>query len=269
MDNNFILPNPPFRVRSFGRVRDNPRHFTPGTKQGDIMLILNIDGIGHYRNKKSSITVGPSTVGLIPNDDPGVLYSDPHQPYNHLFCRFQGDYAKSLTQSILNHQGKRFFTVEDVQTLCLDFHLIEHTIRKELPQKMGEHELALAKILVNLAGENSETPSRKATAHSLRQYLENRLDVLVDLEEMAQHFGVSKSSLCRLAKKLLGDTLVNCSHTIRVEQACQLLSMQEMAISDVAERVGFKDPFYFSRIFKSKLGVSPKQWQIEARSTYS
>jgi AraC-like DNA-binding protein len=46
----------------------------------------------------------------------------------------------------------------------------------------------------------------------------------------------------------------------RVAQACLLLENAERSIADVCYAVGFKDPSYFTRVFKRYLGVSPSEY---------
>ena len=41
------------------------------------------------------------------------------------------------------------------------------------------------------------------------------------------------------------------------EKAKELLNITNMAMSEIAYKIGFKDPLYFTRFFKNKIGVSP------------
>ena len=47
---------------------------------------------------------------------------------------------------------------------------------------------------------------------------------------------------------------------IKMHKAKELLEGGDQAVKEVAFRLGFKDEYYFSRLFKSKTGVSPSQW---------
>lgn len=47
----------------------------------------------------------------------------------------------------------------------------------------------------------------------------------------------------------------------RVERAKELLSVEGISVSDVAEICGFSDVYYFSKVFKSETGVSPSKWK--------
>ena len=51
----------------------------------------------------------------------------------------------------------------------------------------------------------------------------------------------------------------DCGGALRMEYACELLGTGVMAVTEVANRVDFEDPFYFSRVFKTAMGISPKR----------
>lgn len=262
MDNIDVSePAPPFQVRTFGRIRNSPRHFTPGTKQGDMMLILNLSGSGIYKNSMGTEILTDSHICLIPPEDKGILYSSADDPYDHFYCRFQGTYACYLSKKVIEERGSRMFPFPDMKGVSSGLERLPHMIRKKLPDVMGQHELALAKILVSLCSPAKPEEDKELSSHALRQYLIDRLDQLINLDHMAEYFSLSKPSLCRRGKHLLGDTIINISHTIKMDAACELLSIKSMKISEVALRVGFRDPYYFSRTFKKVIGLSPKKWQ--------
>ena len=255
---------PPFQVRSLGSVRNKPKHVSPGTREGDILLVLNMSGILHYQNSQGKMIVEGGMVGLIPPEDCGVFYSDLDDPSHHFYCRFSGDYARELAYGVIKEKGARFFSVDSMSQLVSAFEQLPKVIRKDLPMQMGEYELSLARVLVTLSRKQLEEPFR-ISAHAIRQYIELNLDRLISLDEMAEHFRISKPALCRIAKKLLGTTIVTASNTIRIEYACELLRTQSMNVTEVAQRVGFEDVFYFSRVFKKRIGISPKKWQLGIR----
>ena len=49
-------------------------------------------------------------------------------------------------------------------------------------------------------------------------------------------------------------------NTIRIQQACMLMEQGVTSIRDLALSCGFKDPLYFSKVFKGKMKVSPKSY---------
>ena len=68
---------------------------------------------------------------------------------------------------------------------------------------------------------------------------------------------MSRAQLYRKVKALTGDSVGNIINEIRLEEGRRLLKTTDYNVSEVAFRVGFKDPAYFSRLFSKKFGVPP------------
>lgn len=82
-----------------------------------------------------------------------------------------------------------------------------------------------------------------------------------DSKHMAEKMHMSKSSLYQKMKTTTGLTPFEYMRNCQNEQALQLLSDDSYNISEVAYKVGFNDPQYFSRYFRSKFGISPRQYR--------
>ena len=75
--------------------------------------------------------------------------------------------------------------------------------------------------------------------------------------DLAQIAGMSVSSFNRRFKKELGYSVQDFIQIRRIERAGQLLESSRDSIESIAEKTGFCDRFYFSRVFKQKQGISP------------
>ncbi len=254
---------PPFRVRSFGCVNHDPYHFSPGTRENDIMLIMNVEGKGIFRNNAGELELTPNTVLFIQPDDPGVIYSKKSDPYLHYYCRFNGEYAKHLVSEVISQRNSNHFEFKPIVSLINNLKPLPYVVHKDLPIQMGEYELGISRLLVSLLQNRLISKQHKLSYHDLKQYIISKIGSPNDLNLMADYFKMSKPALCRSAKQLLGETIVNASNKIRIDNACELLKINVMNISEIARRVGFEDQFYFSKLFKKIKGQSPKKWQLE------
>ncbi len=80
----------------------------------------------------------------------------------------------------------------------------------------------------------------------------------LSLEEAARRIGRSPSSLSHLFKKLTGSGFRQYQIIRKIEEADRLLrAFPQMPVKEVAERTGFEDPFYFSRLYRQHKGQSP------------
>lgn len=81
------------------------------------------------------------------------------------------------------------------------------------------------------------------------------------VEEICKTMGVSRVQLYRKVKALLNISVNDYILTTRLQKAKYLLQHEESTISEVAYTVGFSSPAYFSTVFKSKFGVTPKNFR--------
>jgi len=71
--------------------------------------------------------------------------------------------------------------------------------------------------------------------------------------------GISRPQLYRKLQALTGQSVHEFIRTVRLKRAAQLLETGKLSIAEVAYRVGFNDPHYFSRCFKKQFGISPSK----------
>ena len=92
-------------------------------------------------------------------------------------------------------------------------------------------------------------------------YVDENLSNDISLETAAEFVGVSSFYLSKLFKEEKGETFINFISDKRLEKSRLLLEQTELSIKEITAEVGYNDQNYFSRIFKSKYGLSPKEYR--------
>lgn len=96
----------------------------------------------------------------------------------------------------------------------------------------------------------------------VQQYIREQFSKDLSLELIARHFNFNASYLSKLFAKYTGEPPSRYLMTVRVNEAKYLLTRHpQMSVKEVGERVGYPDPFYFSRIFKQMTGFTPKEYR--------
>lgn len=90
---------------------------------------------------------------------------------------------------------------------------------------------------------------------------ENLSNSEIGVEDMASATATSRSSLNRKMKTLVGVTPADFLKEARMKRAQQLLKQSSRSINDIAYACGFSDPKYFSKCFKTEVGVSPSDYR--------
>lgn len=83
----------------------------------------------------------------------------------------------------------------------------------------------------------------------------------ISIDDLAQHIGMNRSSLCTFFKHHSGKTIITYLNEHRFSVACHLLRHSSLTIQQVCYESGFNDVPHFCRIFKRKYGVTPKEYR--------
>ena len=101
-----------------------------------------------------------------------------------------------------------------------------------------------------------------------REYLESHYADDISLEAMAEHVNISPQYFSKLIKKTTGFNFSDWLSMLRVKKAKELLTNTDFTVKEVCFMVGYKDPNYFSRIFKKRIGITPSEF-VKANSFLS
>jgi AraC-like DNA-binding protein len=104
-----------------------------------------------------------------------------------------------------------------------------------------------------------QAPTREL--QTLRTYLDANFHAPLTLESLAQRMHLSVSRLCCLFKKQFSISVMAYVIEQRMQHASYLLRDQNLRIRDVAQQVGYDDPFHFSKLFKSRHGQGPREFR--------
>ena len=81
------------------------------------------------------------------------------------------------------------------------------------------------------------------------------------VDDLAKKIGISRVQLYRKVKALIGYNVNDYILTVRLQKAKFLLTNEDLSISEVAFKVGFSSPAYFSTVFKSKFSITPSEFK--------
>jgi AraC family transcriptional regulator, arabinose operon regulatory protein len=95
-------------------------------------------------------------------------------------------------------------------------------------------------------------------------YMSEHLEEPLRMTALARQASLSSAYFGGLFKAQTGCAPREYLHLLRMHRACQLLRASELSIKQIAARLGYQDPFHFSRQFKAFHGLSPSEYR-EAR----
>lgn len=95
----------------------------------------------------------------------------------------------------------------------------------------------------------------------IREALESNLTI----QQVAQELGISYSNFRKLFKEYTGVAPSMYQQELRLQRAKEMLSTTNMSIKEIAYRLNFESPDYFSSKFKIKTGIKPSDFRSETR----
>ncbi|MFP4430388.1 MAG: response regulator [Spirochaetaceae bacterium] len=89
----------------------------------------------------------------------------------------------------------------------------------------------------------------------------------LSLEDVASEVGTSPNYLTALLKSETGKGFVDHVTELRIQKAKELLARRDLKTYEVARRVGYQHPSYFSTVFRSQVGLSPSDFRENLKRT--
>jgi two-component system response regulator YesN len=96
-------------------------------------------------------------------------------------------------------------------------------------------------------------------------YIDANYDKPITLAEIARASHLSPSRLAHIFKEQMGITLIDYLTGARIEQAKELLLATDQSCTEICFQVGYNNQSYFTRTFKSVVGLTPRQFRIQNR----
>ncbi len=103
--------------------------------------------------------------------------------------------------------------------------------------------------------------SLSPVVHSALSYINANLSAELTTEEIAKQVFVSKSTLTKHFKNELSVSVQEYLYDVILSEASRMLLKDNRSIFEISQKLGFSDQFYFSRRFKEKYGVSPREFK--------
>ena len=93
------------------------------------------------------------------------------------------------------------------------------------------------------------------------KFIDEHYMMPLNIPDLAQKYGFTAKQFTQIFRKYIGISPNQYIIDYRIQRARELLARKEYSVAEVSSCVGYTDPYYFSRIFKKKMGMSPSQLQ--------
>jgi AraC-like DNA-binding protein len=123
--------------------------------------------------------------------------------------------------------------------------------------------IALQKLLVDIYNETKKLTTGVSVVDKLIETLKEQIDRWWTVDEMAEFCDLSDDQFRRVFQKHTGVLPKIYLDRLKLQKASELLLASDMKVWDIAAKLGYVDPYHFSRRFKKIIGFSPKAFRKE------
>lgn len=110
---------------------------------------------------------------------------------------------------------------------------------------------------------DSSLTNEEKIVDKVSKYIDDNMDKMLKLEELASICNLSPGYFSRIFKKETGKTVITYINEKKVEKAKKLLKESKEPIINISLDLGFDDCGYFIRVFKKITGLTPKAFREE------
>ena len=194
-------------------------------------------------------------------------FSDRDTPWKKYFINFSGALAESLTEGY-GLSGVYYFKGLDLKDeLCRIIELA----RGEYDDSTPEIITIINQMMLKMHDHMKSRAEKPGIEREMKDFLGTRITQSFNLEGLCKHISRSESQTIRIFKKAYGITPYKYVLNKKIDLAKKLLDSTNLTVKNISEKLCFSDEYYFSNLFKSKVGVSPvayrKRGEINKKET--
>ena len=238
-------------VGFFPKAKEHYREREEGADQ--YILIYCTEGRGIIEVEDKKYHLGRSDAFCIPRNRRHRYYADEEEPWSILWVHFKGETIPyyPVQECRIVHLASR---ASDNRMMVL-FKLLFRVLERNYT--LGNF-IYISQVLSLIL---SEVYFREKMDESTTQDMYQNLKKNLTLSDISQEVQLSKSYLNTIFKTQTGKSPVEFFIHLKMQEACKLLKSGQMYVYEAAAALGYEDQYYFSRIFKKVVGVSPRDYQ--------
>jgi AraC-like DNA-binding protein len=237
----------------------------------DNILIYCLRGKGWYVVKDKRFEVGAGEFILLPATREYLIYgADESDPWTIYWVHFSGKdmsvFNRSFGIGLFDGPQKIFFNEKGLQIWDTMYQNLEMGYSKE---NLANTNLCLYHFIATFLYPDKHHNEKKQDARDMIKdtvlYMRKELSAKLTVQDMAKENNLSASHFSSLFRKGTGMSPMDYFIHLKLQKACLMLYNSDIKIKEIACTIGYEDPYYFSRLFKKYMRVSPDKYRVLRR----
>lgn len=255
-----------------GYYKQALNHTMSRNKHDDYLIIYCLDGEGKLTVNKQIHIVKAGDIICLPKGVAHAYKASETTPWTIYWVHFSGDKSEDFIDYLAINSNNYVFPLGIHSRLTSDFESLLECRQYSYNINAFVHTASLLRqILTHIA--QLQPLAKQQAAHNfdlerVHSLMQARVHEQLELEALAEAVSLSKFHFIKKYKELTGTTPINHFIHLKVERACHLLDVTTKSINEISFAVGYEDAYYFSRIFKKIMGISPSQYRRMRMGTF-
>ncbi len=241
------------------------RAVATGRTVKEYQLVYITQGKGRLKASGiDDIVLGEGSVILV---FPGLRHAyspDVETGWTERWVGFKGPWADNVRKSGLISPRVPVFNAGLDQRLLELFEELFEEVRQQRPRYQMRSAAVIMRILAQVLGKAEEGEGGRQEDLLVRRskfIMAEHVYGNVSMEAIGETLGITLPRFYEVFKAYTGLTPYQYFIQLKINKAKELLASDRCTVKEAAFRLGFEDPFYFSRLFKKKTGVAPSRWR--------
>ncbi|MDR1467786.1 MAG: AraC family transcriptional regulator [Spirochaetaceae bacterium] len=221
-------------------------------------------GEGVFETENATYKTGPGSMTLVLPGMRHRSYLTSESGFQEYWVGFKGDFfSRLLDEGVFS---KDFVCCEaGLSTRIIStYRRIFDEVRTRRPHyqiRIGSEILSLIATLLDHKQIQERPDPYQKIVEKAKGLMTLNLHDSLDMSAFSHELGVCASHFNKIFKTYTSMTPYQYYINIKIDEAKHLLERDGLTVTETAYRLGFEDPYYFSRLFKNKTGVTPKNWK--------
>lgn len=215
-------------------------------------------GIKHVLNRNNAY--------IIPQGDPHSYGASKQDPWSIYWMHFKGENAGAfvtMTNTVITIDDSDSSRQQDrIQLFEEIYQNLEMGYR---PENLEYISYCLMYFFASIKYLHQYREINKVKVNDVIQesiiFMRNNLEEYITLNDIAKHVKYSKSRFISLFKEKTSYSPIVYYNQLRIQRACAYLQFSDLKLKEISFRLGFYDPFHFSKTFHQQMEISPSEYR--------